>query len=76
MDVIGADLHRVDHRVILDRDISEDLFHPLLHIVAQDVPAVFRCPYHMVLGVIDGMRRSSDNHVAIVPSRCALISHH
>jgi hypothetical protein len=34
MDVIGTDLHLFDHDVVLERDVSEELFHALLYITA------------------------------------------
>lgn len=76
VDMIGTDFHLFDHDVVLERDISEELFHALLYVTVQDISAILGRPHQMILGVIDGMRRSSDNHVAILPSLCARISRH
>ena len=71
MHMVRADLYFINGNVVLLSYLCEQFFQPLLHITVQNRLAVFGCQYQMLLGSVDSVRRSSENHATILstPSR-------
>ena len=76
MYMIRANLHFLNGNVVLLSYLYEQFFQPLVNITSQNCLAVFGCPYQMILGSIDSVRRSSENHAAILRTPSHLGSRH
>jgi hypothetical protein len=76
MDVIFTDFHFLDRHFVMLGDLTEPFRHLAAQLPTQDFLAVFRRPDQVVLGIVDGVGGSPDDHAAILTKACQLGSGH
>jgi len=66
MDMVFCDLKRIYPKAVLYGNLLKDFFGSFSKIFTQDPFSIFRCPYQVVLGIIDRMASSLHCHAVCI----------
>jgi hypothetical protein len=74
MHMIRAHFHLINADVVLLSNVRKEFLHPLLHLTLQHITTVLRRPDEVILSIVDGMGRSSEDHATILTPKLLLVA--